>query len=86
MTEKNQTGYYEASGGSAGDLGSFSGLSVAQAQARCCAQPTCAGFSYRASDGSGCYKRDALAGFVPASGYECYARPSQVPPPSRPAA
>lgn len=78
----NASGYYEATGGAHGDLDSFSGLSVAAAQERCCANKLCAGFSYRPSDGSGYLKRDATAGFVPASGYEGYLRPSQLPPPS----
>lgn len=82
----NATGYYEASGGSKGNVGTFRNISVAEAQAACCANPRCAGFSYRVRDGSGYYKRDATAGFVPASGYEGYARPSQVPPPMGPAA
>lgn len=76
----NATGYYEATGGAGGDLGSFHGLAPADAQAKCCANPACAGFSYRASDGAGYWKRNAAAGFVPklASGYEGYTRPSQV--------
>lgn len=80
----NATGYYDASGGAAGNLGTFTNLSSAEAQARCCANPMCTGFSYRASDGSGYWKRDAVGGFVKSNGYEGYARPSQVPHPTEP--
>ena len=48
--------YYEACGGSNGDIGTFSGLTPAQAEAACCANLACAGFSFSRSDGSGYYK------------------------------
>ena len=41
------SGYYEACGGAAGNVGSFSGLTRGEAQAACCANRLCAGFSYR---------------------------------------
>lgn len=48
--------YFEACGGGDGDIGTFSGLSVEQAQAACCENPLCAGFSYSNATGSGDYK------------------------------
>ena len=69
-------GYYEATGGGAGNLGAFSGLTVAQAEKACCANAECAGFSYRA--GGGFYKRNALAGFTNDAGYSGYYKPNQV--------
>ena len=79
-------GYYEACGGAAGDVGSFSGLSRAQAQAACCSDLQCAGFSYVPdggnSTGSGYYKGNLQCGFVQDAGVEGYAKPGQVPSPS----
>ena len=40
-------GYWEACGGAAGNLGSFTGLALASAQAVCCANASCAGFSFK---------------------------------------
>lgn len=73
--------YYDASGGAAGNLGTFSELSVAEAQAACCENPHCAGFSISkgASKGSGYYKRNAQGGLTTAEGYDGYTKPSQVP-------
>ena len=48
--------YYEACGGSNGDIGTFANLSPEQAQAACCANLQCAGFSYSRADRSGYYK------------------------------
>jgi hypothetical protein len=70
-------GYFEACGGSAGNVGTFSGKTPAEAQAECCANLECAGFSYSA--GSGYYKGNLNCGYTQASGYEGYAKPSQVP-------
>merc|ERR1712025_664624 len=36
-------GYYEACGGAAGNIGTFSGLTASQAQHACCSNPQCAG-------------------------------------------
>ena len=69
-------GYYEAAGGPAGNVGSFSGLTVAQAQKACCNNPKCAGFSFKG--GSGFYKGNALAGFVNDGGYSGYYKPNQI--------
>ena len=73
--------YYEASGGGEGNVGEFSDLTPAEAQAACCADPKCAGFSISNSGprGSGFYKRDAQAGLTPNAGYDGYTKPSQVP-------
>ena len=73
-------GYFEACGGADGDLRAFAGLSVAEAEAECCADAECAGFSY-ALDGSGAgyFKRDAACGFVASDGYDGYTKPGVVP-------
>jgi len=78
-------GYYEACGGAAGNVGTFSGLSVEQAQAACCANVQCAGFSFH--DGSGYYKGNAACGKVGSATYEGYTKESQIPlpPPNIPA-
>lgn len=83
----NQTdqGYLEACGGEAGNLGSFSGLSAEQAQAACCADTRCAGFSFQASTGSGYYKSNQDCGKVQKSDYVGFTKPSQMPQPSGPA-
>lgn len=74
-------GYYEACGGAAGNVGTFSGLTVAQAQAACCANTECAGFSF--SNGAGYYKGNAACGVTTSSSYEGYTKTSQIPlPPS----
>ncbi len=49
-------GYEEACGGASGDLACFTGVALADAQSWCCNSAECAGFSYRSSDSSGCYK------------------------------
>ena len=72
-------GYYEACGGAAGNVGTFSGLSVAQAQAACCANPKCAGFSF--SNGGGYYKGNARCGETKSSTYDGYTKTSQIPAP-----
>ena len=77
-----KNGYYEATGGAAGNVGSFSGLSVEAAEAACCKNPKCAGFSFK--DGSGYYKGNALAGFVNDAGYQGYYKPNQIVKPKPP--
>merc|ERR1712176_272703 len=59
---KTEGGYLEACGGSEGNIGDFKGLTVEQAQEACCQNPQCAGFDFRASDGSGIYKADQNCG------------------------
>lgn len=77
-------GYYEACGGSAGDVGTFSSLTRAAAQAACCGDLQCAGFSFVPDannvTGSGYYKGNAMCGFNAAAGIEGYDKPNQVPP------
>ena len=67
-------GYYEACGGNAGNLGDFSALTPAQAQAACCANALCAGFSFAYDanhvTGSGFYKTNAMCGLTKNAGYE----------------
>jgi hypothetical protein len=76
-------GYYEACGGGAGNVGQFSGLTPDQAQQACCSNLKCAGFSFgkdgSGSTGSGYYKGNAQCGFTPASGYEGWFKPNQIP-------
>ena len=73
-------GYYESCGGDAGNVGTFSGLTPAQAQEACCANPKCAGFDYSGgATGSGYYKGNAMCGFTHAAGYEGWFKPNQVP-------
>lgn len=76
-------GYYEACGGSAGNVGQFSGLTRAQAQAACCNNPLCAGFSFEpdatGSTGGGYYKGNAMCGFVNDAGAEGYDKAGQIP-------
>jgi hypothetical protein len=75
-------GYFEACGGGAGNVGQFSGKTPAEAEAECCANLQCAGFSY-ADDGngkgSGYYKGNLNCGFTRAAGYQGFAKPSQIP-------
>ena len=81
--------YYDASGGAAGDLGTFDAKTAAEAQAECCANPKCAGFSFSVGGaggkGSGYYKANAQGGLVKNAGYDGYTKPSQVPTPPAPA-
>ena len=79
-------GYWEACGGAAGNLGSFSGLTAAAASAACCANSSCAGFSFGCdavppgcATGSGYYKRNVGCGFVNSPGFDGYAQPSALP-------
>jgi hypothetical protein len=79
-------GYYEACGGSSGDVGTFSGLTRDQAQAACCSNLQCAGFSFipdaNNSTGSGYYKSNAMCGFVSDSGAEGFDKVGQIPSPT----
>jgi hypothetical protein len=67
--------YYEACGGSGGDEGHFVGLTVEQAQSKCCADSGCAGFSFK--DGAGYFKTNANCGTV--SGEDGYTRTAAIP-------
>jgi len=83
--QRASSGYWEACGGAAGDLGSFSSLTPAAAEAACCANASCAGFSFHCDDGeclttgSGYYKANLDCGFVSAAGFLGFAKPSRLP-------
>lgn len=77
---KTSGGYLEACGGASGNVGSFAGLTVEQAQDACCQNLKCAGFDFRASDGSGFYKGNQnCRGKVQNGQYDGYTKPSQMP-------
>lgn len=63
----------------------FSGMTKDAAEAACCADASCAGFSFDPSTGSGCYKSDTNCGFTNSSVYEGYDKPSFTPSPGAPA-
>ena len=73
-------GYPEACGGPGGDISCFSGLTLAAAQQACCTNALCAAVSYRASDGSGCYKTNTGCGIVHNPDFQGFAKPNFVPP------
>jgi len=79
-------GYYEACGGAAGNVGSFSDLSAEEAKDECCSNPQCAGFSFDTGGKSGFYKGNANCGISSSPGYEGYTRKSAIPAPPSPAA
>jgi len=84
-------GYYEACGGAAGNVGEFSHLSPAAAQAACCADLTCAGFSFECDDaacatGGGFYKGNAMCGITKSSGLQGWTKPATIPSGDGPAA
>ena len=70
-------GYYSSCGGV---LGTFSGLTLAEAQAACCANPICAGVLYDASTSSGDYHADLNCGYHSSTTYSEYSKPGFVPP------
>ena len=81
--EHSSTGYWEACGGAAGNLGTFHDQTPAAAQLACCTNSSCAGFSFACSDsacatGSGYYKANADCGFI-ASGVQGYVQPGKLP-------
>ena len=67
-------------------MGTFGGLTRAQAQAACCSNLACAGFSFEPDadnvTGGGYYKGNLMCGFNAASGIEGFDKPNQVPSPS----
>ena len=71
--------YYEACGGTGGDIGSFNNLTVEQAQSQCCANNLCAGFSFLS--GTGYFKGNANCGTV-SIGDDGYTRTAAIPSPS----
>jgi len=72
-------GYLEACGGSSGNVGSFWNYTLEEATNTCCENLKCAGFSYRASDGSGYFKGNQNCGEVADLQYDGYTKPSQMP-------
>lgn len=76
---KTESGYLEACGGDAGNVGTFSGLTVEQAQDACCENPKCAGFDFDRASGSGYYKGNQNCGVQHNSAYDGYTKPSQYP-------
>lgn len=77
---ETQGGYLEACGGSSGDISCFSSLSQADAQAQCCGDAYCAGFSYYPADGSGCFKSNVDCGVTAAPGYVGFNKIGFAPP------
>lgn len=71
-------GYYEACGGASGDISTFSGLSVDEAQSQCCGIANCVGFSYQNTTGSGFYKNNAECGITTNPEYDGYVLPDAV--------
>ncbi len=78
-----QNGYYDSLPAGSGGDDCFVGLSPAQAQAQCCAQAACAGFSIDAQ-GAGCFKPNTQAGFFSNSAYMGFFKPGG-PTPAPPA-
>jgi len=76
---KTLGGYFEACGGSAGNIGHFSGLTLEQAQDACCENTKCAGFSYSAKGGLGNYNGNQDCGKVTNSDFVGFTKPSQMP-------
>ena len=77
---KTVSSYHESCGGGSGDVGTFSNLTAVQAQAACCANPDCAGFSItKGATGSGFYKGNANCGVTQAPDYNGYTRTAAIP-------
>lgn len=76
---KTENGYLEACGGGAGNVDTFSGLTVEQAQDECCNNPKCAGFDFNRASGSGYYKGNQNCGVQQNTAYDGYTKPSQYP-------
>merc|ERR1712070_1091938 len=78
---KTENGYLEACGGGDGNVGTFSGLTLEQAQDACCNNPKCAGFDFNRASGSGYYKGNQNCGVTKNGAYDGYTKPSQYPSP-----
>ena len=63
----------------------FANLTVAQAEAQCCAMEECAGFSYDPVAKGGCFKTAPDCGFVNSTQFQGYFRASYPPPTPPPA-
>jgi alpha-N-acetylgalactosaminidase len=75
---ETEGGYYEACGGSEGDIGSFTRKTLAEAKTSCCANKDCAGFSFD-KNGDGFFKKNANCGMTKSSAYTGYTRASAIP-------
>merc|ERR1711934_1013176 len=69
---KTEGGYLEACGGGDGNVGSFKGLTLEQAQDACCNDS-------KRADGSGYYKSNQECGVTKNGAYDGYTKPSQYP-------
>jgi len=72
---QTQGGYVEACGGKSGNIECFTGLTLETAQDTCCKNGECAGFSFEADKGYGCYKRNQDCGVVEDSKFAGYSKP-----------
>lgn len=63
----------------------FNGATLADVEGRCCADPTCAGFSFAPASGDGCFKGFPLNGFINSTQYDGYLKPGARPTPGLPA-
>merc|ERR1719454_551540 len=72
---KTENGYLEACGDGAGNVGTFKGLTLEQAQDACCENPKCAGFNYNSASSSGIYKGNQNCGVTQNSAYDGYTKP-----------
>ena len=63
----------------------FANLTVEEAEAQCCADEECAGFSYDPVAKGGCFKTAPNCGFVNSTQYQGYFRTGYPPPAPPPA-
>jgi len=75
----SNNGYWDSSPAGSGGGDCFVGLSLTAAQAACCADAECAGFSIDAS-GDGCRKANSAGPFTPSTTYAGYLKPAYAPP------
>ncbi len=76
---ETQGGYLDSLPVGSGGADCFVGLTPAAAQAACCQDPACAGFSIDAQ-GAGCYKPNTAAGLVSNAAYTGYFKPGGAAP------
>jgi hypothetical protein len=76
-------GYIEACGGPAGEIGCFAGISLEEALDTCCNNSQCASFSFRPTDGSGCYKFNTDCGKNIKADFDGYAKFNFKPSPGQ---
>eukprot|EP00051_Salpingoeca_urceolata_P010832 m.133143 g.133143 ORF g.133143 m.133143 type:complete len:499 (-) comp16874_c0_seq4:137-1633(-) len=75
-----QNGYLEACDGKQGNIGCFEGQTLKDVQQECCDNPYCAGFSFEASKGYGCLKKNTDCGMHQNNSFVGYDKPSFTPP------